>query len=179
MSAALVPVITRKGLAAVVRAQGDGLQASIVSMAVGQGVNSNAGYVPSKDATALASEAIRVPLLSGTRIDPAGFRVLARVPAASSPANYIVREVGFFLSTGELLALWSSTDFPLAAKTGLSDIDLAFDLFLEQLPVSALALTVTEPDIPDTTGVLATLLCVQANQFNYLATASLAAFAKH
>lgn len=168
MSEALIPVITRTGLAAVVKAQGDGLQATIARIAVGQGLNASGkyiGYTPSKDATGLANEILRVPLLSGTRLDPAGFRVLGQIPASSAPESYTIWEVGFFLSTGELLALWSHPSRPLAAKTPLSDIDLAFDLLLEQLPVEALNITVMEPDIPDTTAVLAGLLATDAHLF--------------
>jgi hypothetical protein len=168
MSQALVPVITRAGLAAVIRAQGDGLQAEIVSMAVGLGrsvLGKSVGYLPSKDATGLAQEVLRVPLLSGARVGDAGFRVLARVPASSAPAEYVIREVGFFLATGELLVLWSDPTLLLASKTTLSDVDLSFDLQLEQLPLSALTIVVEAPDIPDTSGVLAYQIAASANLF--------------
>ncbi len=165
MSDALVPVITNAGLAAVANAQGSGLLATIAAIGVGRGLNGTSGYAPSNQATALQSEVLRVPLLSGSRLDPAGFRVQARIPSSSTPASYIIQEVGFYLDTGVLFALWSSTAFPLAAKTGLADVDLAFDLLLEQLPVASMAISVLEPDIPDTTGVLAELLAAQANLF--------------
>lgn len=164
MSDALVPTITNAGLAAVANAQGSGLQATLAAIGVGTGA-SGKGYVPSNQATALQTEVLRVPLLSGSRLDPAGFRVLARVPSSSAPASYIIQEVGFYLDTGVLLALWSSTAFPLAAKTGLADVDLAFDLLLEQLPVASMTISVLEPDVPDTTGVLAELLAGQALLF--------------
>ena len=169
MSDYLVPVITNAGLAAVANAQGSGLQATIASLGVGTGVVTNgvgAGYTPSQAATTLKSEAVRVPILSGSRLDPAGFRILARVPSSSAPATYIIQEVGFYLDTGVLFAVWSSPGFPLAAKTGLADVDLALDLLLEQLPVASLAISVLEPDVPDTTGVLAELLATQANLFS-------------
>lgn len=165
MSDALVPVITNPGLAAVANAQGSGLLATIASIGVGTGTGGK-GYAPSNTATALQSEVLRVPLLSGSRLDPAGFRVLARIPSSSTPASYIIQEVGFYLDTGVLFALWSSPAFPLAAKTGLADVDLAFDLLLEQLPVASMAISVLEPDVPDTTGVLAEQLATQANLFS-------------
>ncbi len=173
MSDALVPVITNAGLAAVVNAQATGVKATIAQIGVGQGIVTNGvgvGYTPSAQATALQSEVIRVPLLSGTAIPPAGFRMLARVPASSAPASYTIWEVGFYLDTGVLLAVWSTPAFPLAAKTGLADIDIALDLFLEQLPVGSMAIAVQEPDIPDTAGVLATLLTGQADLFTFLVT---------
>ncbi len=92
--------------------------------------------------------------------------MLARIPSSSTPASYIIQEVGFYLDTGVLFALWSSPAFPLAAKTGLADVDLAFDLLLEQLPVASMAISVLEPDVPDTTGVLAEQLATQANLFS-------------
>ena len=164
MSDALVPVITNVGLAAIANAKGSGLLATIAAIGVGTGAGGK-GYAPSNQATALQSEVLRVPLLSGSRLDPAGFRVQARIPSSSTPASYIIQEVGFYLDTGVLLALWSSTAFPLAAKTGLADVDLAFDLLLEQLPVESMAISVLEPDVPDTTGVLAELLAGQARIF--------------
>lgn len=164
MSAALIPVITRAGLAAVRNAQGTGLQATITAIAVGRGTASGSsyvGYAPTGAETALKSEQARVPLLSGSQLggaagsDPIGFRVLGRVPAGGS---YPINEVGFILGDGTLFALWSDPAFPVAFATTLADIDLAFDLFLQQLPTGSLAITVLEPDVPDTTGVLAALL---------------------
>lgn len=168
MSDALVPVITRAGLAAVIRAQNNGLQAEISHIAIGRGRASGAlrvGYVPTKTQTALMAEANRVPLLSGARLDPVGFRVLARVPASMLPTEYVVQEVGVFLSDGTLFAVWSSPSFPLTYRAGLADLDLALDLYLEQVPVEALTLVVQEPDVPETAGVLARLLSISARTF--------------
>lgn len=168
MSDALVPVITRRGLAALVNAAANGLMATIDTMAIGFGANSAGqyvGYVPSKDATALANEIVRVPLLSGSRLDPVGFRVLAQVPSSTPPDEFAIREVGFYLASGELFMLWSDPDFPVASKTPLSDVDLAFDLFLEQIPTASLTINVVGPDVPDTAGVLAQLLATDANLF--------------
>ena len=167
-STALVPTITNAGLAAAVNAKATGVVINLAQVGVGQGVITNnvpGGYTPDPTLTALKSEAIRVPLLSGTSIGSGAFRVLAQIPASSMPAQYPIWEVGFYLDTSVLFALWSSPAYPLASKTALSDVDLAFDLNLAQIPVGALALTVQEPDAPDMAGVLATLLEVQANSF--------------
>ena len=169
MSDALVPTITNGGLLAAVNAKNNGLQATIAAIGVGTGIVTNGigtGYQPSAQATALQSEQIRVPILTGTSLQPAGFRVLAQIPSKSAPASYTVWEVGFYLDTGLLFALWSSTAFPLAAKTGLADIDLAFDLYLEQLPEGSMDISVVEPLIPDTAAVMAELLAQQANLFS-------------
>lgn len=171
MSDALVPVITRRGLAAVVRAQNDGLQAQISAFAVGRGLNAAGkyvGYTPTKDATALQNEVIRVPILSGSRLDPVGFRLLAQVPGSSAPAEYAIWEAGYYLETGELFCLWSSAEYPIATKTTRADYDFAYDLFLEQVPLASLGFTVTSPDIPDTSAILAELLAAGANTFTVM-----------
>ncbi len=113
MSDPLVLTLTRAGLAACVRAQGDGLQAQVDRVAVGRGVNVAgvfSGYTPSKTATGLLNEVIRVPILSGAKLGAPGearFKVLAEISKTSAPAAYDIREVGFFLADGTLLALWS------------------------------------------------------------------------
>ena len=168
MSAPLVPAITYAGLAAVANAQGTGLQATITQVGVGRGAaDSNgvySGYAPSQTATALVGEMIRIPILSGARRDPSGFTILALLPA-SAPGIYPINEIGFYLSDGTLFALWSDPTYPLAYKTTLADVELGFDLLLDAIPTSALAITVLDPDIPDTAGVLALLLATATRAF--------------
>lgn len=160
MSVPLVPVITAGGLAALANAQGTGLQATIASIAIGEGALSGGlrkGYVPNSTMTALQGPMTTIPIISGSRLDPAGFRVRAILPA-TSPGIYTINEVGFVLSTGVLFALWSDPNYGLAPKTPLADVELALDILLEQIPTALLAISVVEPDIPDTTAVLAELL---------------------
>ncbi|ACL55619.1 phage tail protein [Methylobacterium nodulans] len=174
MSDPLVITLTRPGLAACVRAQGDGLQAVVDRVAVGRGLNTAGtygGYTPSKDATSLQNEVIRVPLISGSKLGAPGearFRVLAEVPKTSSPAEYAIREVGFFLTDGTLLALWSdpTPGFVLASKTALSDVALSLDLVLDQIPTGSLTLTVLDPEIPEWAATIAELLATAARTFS-------------
>ncbi|WP_026190729.1 phage tail-collar fiber domain-containing protein [Methylobacterium sp. WSM2598] len=173
MSDPLVLTLTRPGLAACVRAQGDGLQAVVDRVAVGRGVASGliyAGYTPSKDATALQNEVIRVPVISGSKLGAPGqarFRVLAEVPKTSSPSEYAIREVGFYLSDGTLLALWSdpTPGFVLASKTALADVAFSMDLVLDQIPTNALTLAVLEPEIPEWAAAIAELLGASAGSW--------------
>ena len=168
MSSPLVPVITNAGLAACVAASGNGLALSLTQLGVGQGVLTNnvgSGYAPDAMQTALKSEVLRVPFLSGATLGQNAFRVEGVVPYQSAPTNYVVWELGFYTSAGVLFAVWSSPQFPLAAKTGLADIELAFDLFLQQLPPGSIAITVGAPSIVETAGVLAELLAGQASLF--------------
>ncbi|GJD93342.1 phage tail-collar fiber domain-containing protein [Methylobacterium iners] len=166
MSEPLIPVLTNVGLAAIANAQGTGLQAVISEVAIGRGSLVGGvykGYTPARTATALVGQMVRVPILSGARRDPAGFTVLSLLPA--TPGEYPINEVGFYLSNGTLLALWSDPNFPLAYKTPLASVELGFDLLLEAIPTSALAITVLMPDVPDTAGVLAELLATDARAF--------------
>lgn len=173
MSEDLVPTITRAGLVACRNAQGTGLLATIDRIAVGRGVvgpSGYTGYTPTGRETALRGEMARVPLLQGTTLggvagsDPIGFRVLAVVPALVPPAaSYPINEVGFILSDGTLLALWSSPTLVLQFMTQQASFEQAFDLFLSALPTASMTINVQRPDIPDTTGVLAMLLAASAN----------------
>ncbi|SON55821.1 hypothetical protein HDIA_2280 [Hartmannibacter diazotrophicus] len=169
-AAALQMTITTAGLAAVIAAQGDGLQATIIEIAVGKGEPAGAdfvGYEPVETATALVSEAARVPLISGQVLAGKGFRVQAQVPATEDV--YTIREIGAFLSDGTLLALWSDPTQLVAATSPLADINFAVDLNLAALPLDALAITVLEPDVPDLTPILAELLAAQAaNHLNHI-----------
>ena len=173
MSEDLVPTITRAGLAAIRNAQGTGLLATIDRIAVGRGLASGAsyvGYTPTGGETALKGEVARVPLLQGAQLggiagsDPIGFRVLAVVPPLASGSQPIT-EVGILLTDGTLLAVWSDPSLVLAFLTAQASLELAFDLFLQQLPVASMAITVLRPDIPDTTGVLARLLVASVDHF--------------
>jgi hypothetical protein len=166
---AIVPVLTNVGIAALIRAQCDGLQGALSHMAIGRGVPNGSGgwkgYSPDRTMTALRNEDARVPLFSGTPIE-AGFRVLARFPETPAGVELPVREVAFVLSTGEPLAIWSADELvPLTYRTERAGVDLAFELHLAQIPLSLLSLTVLNPDIPDTTGILARMIAVEARGF--------------
>lgn len=175
MSENLVPTITRAGLVACRNAQGTGLLATIDRIAIGRGVpgpSGYTGYAPTGRETALKGEMARVPILQGGPLggveggDPIGFRVLAEVsPLVPPAASYPINEVGFILSDGTLLALWSSPTEVLHFMTQQASFEQAFDLFLAALPVSSMAITVQRPDIPDTAGVLAELLATHADSF--------------
>jgi hypothetical protein len=170
MSIALAPVLTRAGLAALISAQSTGLAATITHLAFGRGASAGAdyvGYAPTREQTTLRSEIARVPILSGARLDPHGFRLLSVIDSSAPEAT--IREVAFVLASGQMLAIWSDPVAPLAMKTASADLEISLDLLLEQIPEGALAVTVMTPDIPDTTAMLARLLARAAGQ----ATASM------
>ncbi|MCF4125048.1 phage tail-collar fiber domain-containing protein [Methylobacterium sp. SyP6R] len=150
---ALVPTIVDVGLAACLRAQGDGIEARLSHMAVGRGIADGGtwkGYVPSRTQTGLVREDVRAPILSGTKVPDFGFRVLARIPRTTDGSELPIREVGWYLESGEMLCVWSEVAAaPLAYRTPRAEVDLAHELYLRQLPLSILNITVQQPDIPD------------------------------
>ncbi|MFL0830287.1 hypothetical protein ACJO16_25025, partial [Vibrio parahaemolyticus] len=55
---------------------------------------------------------------------------------ADGDTEFWVREIGFILKDGTMLAVWSDTD-PLAYKTAEVPLLLAFDLVLAALPANS------------------------------------------
>ena len=156
MSSDLVPLFTRAGLVKLRNAQSTGVQATIAALAIGRGVVSGGGYVgyqPDGNETALKGEIVRAAIYQGEPIggvagaDPIGFRVMSVFPAlAPGTPSYPVYEVGIFLDDGTLLALWSTPDpaARLGDATAVAAFELAFDLYLTAVPVTALAITVQQ-----------------------------------
>ncbi|MCG9685131.1 phage tail protein [Vibrio sp. Isolate23] len=128
MSNALIPVITTRGLAAVFNAQNTGLAADITHMALGDN-----GRTPSKNEVGLVNERMRIPIAEGERIDDHQIHLAA---LADEDGEFWVREIGFILSDGTMLAVWSDTD-PLAYKSNEVPLLLAFDLVLAALPANS------------------------------------------
>ncbi|QRE74379.1 phage tail protein [Methylobacterium aquaticum] len=166
---AIVPTVTNVGLAACFRAQGDGLYAELSHVGIGRGLPDGGGwkgYVPSRTQTALVREDVRVPILSGTVLDGEGFRILAEFPATTDGSETPVRELAFYLKTGQPLAIWSEVaPWPFAARNPRVGIHLAMDLYLAQVPLSALTLVVEQPDIPDMTAANAMQLAASTTLF--------------
>ncbi len=138
MSDALIPVITDVGLAAVFAASNAGLQADITHIALG-----DHGRTPNKNETALVSERMRVPIADGTRIDPHQIHMTG---VAEGDAEFWIKEIGFFLADGTLLAVWSSQT-PIAFKSAQVPLLLGFDLVLAALPEDSVNIICTEPDM--------------------------------
>lgn len=126
MSVSLKPVITIAGLEAVLNATNDGLQARITHVALG-----DAGWTPDNTAIRMNHEKNRVPVANGTRVNPTQIHITA---VEDGSTQYWVREIGFFLDDGTLLAIWSDPDVELAWKAEGVDLLLAFDMVLTALP---------------------------------------------
>lgn len=128
MSKALIPVITTRGLAAVFNAQNTGLSAEITHIALG-----DHGRTPSKNEVGLVNERMRIAIADGERIDDHQIHLTG---LADGDTEFWVREIGFILKDGTMLAVWSDTD-PLAYKSAEVPLLLAFDLVLAALPANS------------------------------------------
>ncbi|MFL0830061.1 phage tail-collar fiber domain-containing protein [Vibrio parahaemolyticus] len=128
MSKALIPVITTRGLAAVFNAQNTGLSAEITHIALG-----DHGRTPSKNEVGLVNERMRIAIADGERIDDYQIHLTG---LADGDTEFWVREIGFILKDGTMLAVWSDTD-PLAYKSAEVPLLLAFDLVLAALPANS------------------------------------------
>ncbi|MCF1459043.1 MAG: phage tail protein, partial [Shewanella sp.] len=128
MTGKLIPVITTRGLAAVFNAQNDGVSARITHIAFG-----DHGHIASKDDLSLDNERLRVPVADGERISDHQIHVSA---LADDEKEFWIKEVGFFLEDGTMLAIWASSE-PLAYKSKAIPLLLGFDLALEALPAQS------------------------------------------
>ncbi len=129
MSATLTPVITLAGLNAVFNSHNNGLDATIAEIALG-----DAAWTPDNTATALHNEKRRIPV-SGERVNNAQIHLTG--VEDGNDLEYWVRELGFYLADGTLLAIWSNDNQALAYKSAGVDLLLAFDLALTALPADS------------------------------------------
>ena len=125
---ALIPVITTKGLAAVFSQTNAGFAAEITHIALG-----DSGRTPSKNEIGLVREKMRIPIADGQRINDTQIHVTALADGAT---EFWVREIGFILKDGTMLAVWSDSQ-PLAYKSAAVPLLLAFDLVLAALPAQS------------------------------------------
>jgi hypothetical protein len=135
MSTPLQPVITQAGLAAIFRATNDGLSAQITHIVLG-----STGYTPVQTQTALRSKKGTYPISDGQKLSSTQLHLTA---VADDAAEYWVREVGFLLSDGTLLAVWSDPAQALAYKSPNAELLLAYDLSLAALPANSVTINST------------------------------------
>ena len=138
MSTPVTPVITTAGLNAIFNDQHSGLKSTISQIAIG-----DAGYTPSADQTELRAEKVRVTARAAREIIPRQLRVEALL---DGPEELWIREIGFWLDNGVLLAVWSDPDTPLAYKSASTDLLLALDLAIDALPPDQITVQSSGPD---------------------------------
>jgi len=130
----ITPLFTDAGLAAVASATGAGLAAEIAEIAIG-----DSGYAPGASSTALQSERARVSVSAGGTTGPHEVLVEAMVPEGAP--EFWIREVGFFLADGTLLALWSDPEKNLGWRGELAPWFFKFLLGWTSLPANAITVT--------------------------------------
>ncbi|HAS3046046.1 TPA: phage tail protein [Vibrio parahaemolyticus] len=154
-------MITTRGLAAVFNAQNTGLAAEITHIALGDN-----GRTPSKNEVGLVSEKMRIPIADGERIDDHQIHLTG---LADGDKEFWVREIGFILSDGTMLAVWSDTN-PLAYKSAEVPLLLAFDLVLAALPANSVNIIGTGANLS---------LAAWGEQLAAVATANVDNMARH
>ncbi|KMN83293.1 hypothetical protein VK98_03490 [Chromobacterium sp. LK11] len=139
MSTPLTPLITAAGLAAIWRASNDGVSAQISHIALGDGA-----YAPTQSQTALRSEQARYPIAGGKRLGNTQIHLTA---IADDAKAFWVREIGFMLADGTLLAVWSDPKAALAYKAADVQLLLAYDLALNALPPDSVTIQSSGADL--------------------------------
>ncbi|WP_447042533.1 phage tail-collar fiber domain-containing protein [Vreelandella sp. H-I2] len=132
---ALVPTLTLAGLNAVFNAEGDGLQAKLTHIVLG-----DQGRTPSPSHTKLGNQRRRIAIADGQKTADRQLHVTGVVDGDGD--EFWVREVGFQLEDGTLLAIWSAEQ-PLAYVSNNVPLLLAFDLRLDALPTDAVTIVTT------------------------------------
>lgn len=144
MPNALNPVITENGLQAILNATNNGLSATITHVALG-----SQGYEVARNndglswQTQLRSEQQRVSIADGRRADPHQIDLSF---IADGPAEYWVREIGFYLADGTLLSVWSDATRALAWKSASVPLIVGLELVLATLPAESV--NIVAGDVP-------------------------------
>ncbi len=132
MSVPLQPLITKAGLAAIWRADNTGVAAEITHVVLG-----TAGYTPRTDQKSLQAQVAKYPIAGGERLSSTQIHLTA---VADDDRAYWVREIGFLLSDGTLLAVWSHPTEALTYKPADADFVLAYDVSLAALPADSVTI---------------------------------------
>lgn len=133
MSTPLQPVITKAGLAGIWSLSNTGLSAEITHVVLG-----TAGYTPNNEQKSLRAQVGKYPISGGERLTDTLIHLTA---LADGPAAFWVREIGFLLADGTLLAVWSHATDILTYKAAGTDLLLAYDLSLSALPADSVTIT--------------------------------------
>jgi hypothetical protein len=132
MSTPLQPVITKAGLGAVWNETNTGLSAQITHVVLG-----TAGYTPNNEQKSLRAQVAKYPIAGGERLSGTLIHLTA---LADGNAEFWVREIGFVLADGTLLAVWSHPTEILTYKAAGTDLLLAYDLSLSALPADSVTI---------------------------------------
>lgn len=129
-------VITKAGKEAAFNASNTGFELEISHIAFG-----DIGWTPVSDdeATELQNEILRVPIISGEKLGSSQIHLNAKL---DGDAEFVIREVGIFLSDGTLFGIYSNKSQDLVHKTSGVELILTFDLILSTLPPDSVSIII-------------------------------------
>ena len=130
---------TSAGLAELISAKNAGLKGAISHVAAG-----SSSYTPSATQTSLVSEQQRVPVSDWEELSLTQLRLGA---VFDGDKEYEVREVGFYLETGTLLAVYSAPNTLLTYKSTSANWVQKFTLDISPLPTGSLTVVVGTENI--------------------------------
>lgn len=130
---------TNAGLAELISAEHQGLRGTIKYIAAG-----DKSYTPSANQTVLRHECQREEIQEWEELSPTQLRMAA---VFRGPLEYEVREVGFFLESGTLLAVFSSDNTLLTYKSANASWLQKFTLDISPLPTSSVTVVVGTENI--------------------------------
>ncbi|WP_318438156.1 phage tail-collar fiber domain-containing protein [Photobacterium leiognathi] len=133
MSSSVV-LFTQAGLAELISTKNEGLKGTIKWIAAG-----DKSYQPTPTQTGLLNEKQRERVSDWEMLSPTQLRMAA---VFKGDLEYEVREVGFFLDTGTLLAVYSVPDTLLAYKSANASWLQKFTLDISPLPSNSVTIDV-------------------------------------
>ena len=139
--AAMKPVFTRNGLAAVAAAHGRGLSLKLTHLALGDGAypivdDNGLPLAAARARTALKNERVRAAFESGASASPNSVLMIGAVPAGKP--EFWIGEIGLVDETGTLIAVWSGNGNNLGWRGGAADWRFQFALAWNDLPDDAI-----------------------------------------
>lgn len=125
---------TNAGLAELISAKNAGIKGAIKYIAAG-----DRSYTPQTGQTALQRERQRVEIVDYEEISLTQLRMGAKF---TGPLEYEVREIGFYLESGTLLAVYSVPNTLLTYKSANSSWIQKFTLDISPLPTGSVTVVV-------------------------------------
>lgn len=130
---------TKAGLAELISAKNQGIKGEIKWIAAG-----NRSYTPSVDQTRLSNEKQRELITDWEELSPTQLRMGA---VFKGSLEYEVREVGFFLESGTLLAVYSVPSTLLTYKSANASWLQKFTLDISPLPTDSVSVVLGAENI--------------------------------
>lgn len=125
---------TNIGLAELLSAKNTGIKAEITHIAAG-----DKSYKPEVSQVALRAERQRETIVDFEELSPTQLRMAAKF---AGELEYEVREIGFYLATGTLLAVYSAPNTLLTYKSKNSSWIQKFTLDISPLPTDSVTVVV-------------------------------------